>query len=335
MNIGLMFSFRNPPRWHKPFPEFYREQFDLIREAENLGYDSVWLTEHHFSEDGYSPAMMPLAGAVANATSRVRIGTNLLLLPLHNALRLAEDVATIDILSNGRFDLGVGMGFSPREFDGFGIPLNERLSRLREGIDVLQGAWTQKDFSYQGKHYNLKNVDLQPRPVQQPHPPIWVGAMIPKSVARVARMKLNYLGGEQHRLYDETLREIGETPENYNAARMRFCYVAPTMDQAWNEAQDHIHAMVEWYALHGDTSSIGGERVKMPTPSELRNADMRQFAGSPIVGTPEHVLEIMNKMRSKSRITHWILGMSLPGLEPAKIQKSMALFAKEVAPHLK
>jgi alkanesulfonate monooxygenase SsuD/methylene tetrahydromethanopterin reductase-like flavin-dependent oxidoreductase (luciferase family) len=172
MNVGLLFPFRNPPQWRKPFPQFYAEQLRQTQVAEELGYDTIWLTEHHFAEDGYSPSLLPIAGAIAGMTSRVRIGTFLLLLPLHNAVRVAEDAATVDIIANGRFDLGLGQGYSPAEFEGYGIPRNERASRLEEGVEVIRGMWTQDPFSYHGKHYNLKNIRLVPKPAQTPHPPL-------------------------------------------------------------------------------------------------------------------------------------------------------------------
>ena len=138
MNVGLMFSFRNPPKWKKPWADVYESQLAEIRLAEDLGYDSVWLTEHHFAEDGYSPSLLTIAGAVAATTRRVRIGTFLLLLPLHNAVRVAEDAATVDVISRGRLDLGIGKGYAPHEFLGYGIPSKERPSRFEEGIEVLR-----------------------------------------------------------------------------------------------------------------------------------------------------------------------------------------------------
>src|ERR1700738_4958147 len=170
MNVGLMFSFRNPPKWKKPWADVYESQLEQTKLAEDLGYDTVWLTEHHFAEDGYSPSLMTLAGAVAAKTQRVRIGTFLLLLPLHNAVRVAEDAATVDVISRGRFDLGIGKGYARHEFLGYGIPSKERASRFEEGIDVMRGIWTQEPFSFQGKHYNLQNIRLTPKPVQHPPP---------------------------------------------------------------------------------------------------------------------------------------------------------------------
>ena len=151
LNVGLLFPFRNPPAWRKPFADFYADQLEQTRLAEQLGYDEIWLTEHHFAEDGYSPAILPIASAIAAITKRIRIGTYLVLLPLHNAVRVAEDAATIDIISNGRFDLGVGQGYAPGEFAAYGVNRKTRASRLEEGIEVMRGAWTEDDFSFDGQ----------------------------------------------------------------------------------------------------------------------------------------------------------------------------------------
>src|SRR5216683_7121366 len=180
LNIGLLFPFRNPPAWRRPWPQYYAEQLAQIRRAEELGFDEAWLTEHHFAEDGYSPALFPIAAAIAAITTRIRIGTNLVLLPLHNAVRVAEDAATIDVISNGRFDLGLGQGYSFSEFAGYGVDRKARASRLEEGIEVIRGAWTKENFSYSGRHYNVKNIAIMPPAVQKPHPPLWIGAGAPK-----------------------------------------------------------------------------------------------------------------------------------------------------------
>ena len=134
LDIGVMFSFRNPAQWRRPFAEVYANELRLIRRAEELGYDTIWLTEHHFADDGYSPSIIPIAAAIAALTERVRIGFNLLLLPLHNAIRVAEDIATLDVLSNGRIDPGFGQGYAPHEFAGYGIDTADRLTR-QTGLD--------------------------------------------------------------------------------------------------------------------------------------------------------------------------------------------------------
>ena len=339
MDVGLLFPFRNPPQWRKPWPLFYAEQLKQTQVAEELGYDTVWLTEHHFAEDGYSPSLLPIAGAVAAMTSRVRIGTFLLLLPLHNAVRVGEDAATVDIISNGRFDMGFGQGYSPSEFEGYGIPRKQRASLLEEGIEVIRGMWTQDPFSYEGKHYNLKNISLVPKPAQTPHPPLWIGAGQPKAVERAGRMGCHFLGTNDafaQETYDKALRTHGRDPKDFHAAQLRWAHVAPTREEAWSNVQEHLHYMLTWYGrwLAEAKDFAGAEKfAQLPPPSELRNvAD--QLIGAPMVGTPDEVGREIEAMTSKMRTTHLVMGMHLPGLSPVTSQRSMELFAKEVMPGL-
>ena len=126
MQFGLIYDFRNPKRWERPFPALYAEQLEQIAYAEQLGFDSVWITEHHFVEDGYTPSVLTMAAAIAVRTRRIRIGTWVLLLPLHHALRVAEDAATVDILSGGRLDLGMGLGYRVEEFAALGVDRRQR-----------------------------------------------------------------------------------------------------------------------------------------------------------------------------------------------------------------
>src|SRR5271156_2308898 len=147
LNVGLLFTFRNPTQWRVPFQDLYDAQLRQIAKSEELGYDTAWLTEHHFLEDGYSPSLLPIAAAVGARTERIRIGTFVILLPLHNALRVAEDAATVDIISKGRLDLGLGQGYRIEEFEGFDIPRKERGARLQEGAEVIRRAWTER-FSF-------------------------------------------------------------------------------------------------------------------------------------------------------------------------------------------
>jgi len=340
MNVGLVFSFRNPPQWRVAWPEFYAEQLNQIRSAEELGYDTVWLTEHHLAEDGYSPSLLPIAAAIASHTQRIRIGTFLILLPLHNAVRIAEDAATVDILSDGRFDLGVGQGYVLEEFDAYGISRRERGSRLREGVEVIRGLWTQAPFSYRGEHYRFEDVRIMPPPVQTPEPPIWIGARGPVGVRRAARLGCHYLGvsdpGLQKR-YDDCLAEFGRKPADFHAAQLRWVYVAPSADEAWEDCGAHLHYMLSWYGkwLASAADFAGDEAFgQVPAVGELRTA-VGQMIGGPIVGSPDEVGRELATLRDTVRTTHLVAGMHFPGIAPEKSRRSMELFAKEVMPALR
>jgi probable F420-dependent oxidoreductase len=337
LNIGLLFPFRNPPASRRPFPEFYADQFAQTQLAEDLGYDEVWLTEHHFAEDGYSPAILPIAAAIAAITKRIRIGTYLVLLPLHNAVRVAEDAATVDIISNGRFDLGVGQGYSPGEFAAYGVNRNARASRLEEGIEVIRGAWTKDDFSFEGRHYKVKSIRLMPRPVQSPHPPLWIGAAAPKAIERAGRMGCHFMGVADpaaQRIYDAALQKAGRNPKDFSAAQLHFTFVGRTSDEAWAHSQEHFHYMLKWYMrwLSEAGDFLGSGVPPLPEPAKLRDS---QLLFPLIVGNPNEVAAKLNESFSNIRTTHLVLGMHLPGLAPERSRSSMELFAREVAPQLK
>jgi alkanesulfonate monooxygenase SsuD/methylene tetrahydromethanopterin reductase-like flavin-dependent oxidoreductase (luciferase family) len=340
MNIGLLFPFRNAPRWHRPFPQYYAEQLAQVRLAEQLGYDTVWLSEHHFSEDGYSPSLLPIAASIATMTTRIRIGTNLIILPLHNALRVAEDAATVDVLSNGRFDLGVGRGYSKQEFAGYGVSREERGSRLTEGLEVIEGLWSQECFSYTGKHYRIRDARLAPKPVQQPRPPIWVGSHGPKTMDMMARRGYHYLGtGEPatQAAFDAALKNNGRRIDDHHAAHLCWTHVAPTYEQAWDNVQEHFHYMFSsyagWLAEAGDLSA-DQRPAQIPPAAELRHA-MGDELGLLVVGSPDQVAEKLDVLRRRTRTTHLVLGMHIAGLHPDRSRESMELFASRVKPLLR
>src|SRR6266705_4244472 len=129
IRFGLWYDFRNPAQWRQPADRLYGEIFDQIAWAENNGFDDVWLSEDHFIEDGYLPSILPIAAAIAARTKQIRISSGVLLMPFHNPVRLAEDIAVVDVISGGRLELGVGVGFKHEEFEAFGVPVNERGSR--------------------------------------------------------------------------------------------------------------------------------------------------------------------------------------------------------------
>src|SRR5438067_12462356 len=162
MRFGLVYDFRNPAPWRRPFPQLYQELLEQIAYAEELGFDDIWITEHHFVEDGYCPSALVAAAAIAARTTRVRIGTWVLLLPLHNALRVAEDAAVVDNLSGGRLDLGVGLGYRLEEFAAFGVERRHRRGRMDEGCEVIRRAWSEDGWSFEGRHCHLQSVSVYP-----------------------------------------------------------------------------------------------------------------------------------------------------------------------------
>ncbi|HLI80483.1 MAG TPA: LLM class flavin-dependent oxidoreductase, partial [Candidatus Binataceae bacterium] len=181
IKFGYMLDFRNPEFSNLDFATFYAEMFRQIEFIERAGFHSIWVTEHHFVDDGYLGPVMPMLAAIAARTARLTLGTYVLLAPLYHPLRLAEDAAMIDVLSRGRLRLGIGMGYRDEEFDALGVSKKTRYSRTLETIEILKRAWSGETFSFAGKHFNFHDVRVIPRPFSKPYPELLWGGMTTKA----------------------------------------------------------------------------------------------------------------------------------------------------------
>src|SRR5207244_6575845 len=186
VGIGL-FTAQVPPGSSRTFTQEYREIVDMARLAEALGFESAWVSEHHGSGDGYMPSLLPTLAAFAAATERIKLGTGVLLTPFHHPLRLAEDAATVDLISGGRLILGLGLGWREEEFRMFGMPLASRVRRTTETVEILRRAWTGERFSFQGRVHTFDQVRVTPPPAREGGPPIYLGGRAERSITRAAR----------------------------------------------------------------------------------------------------------------------------------------------------
>ncbi len=338
MRFGFMEDFRNPVKWRRPFPEFYQQILDQICRCEDLGFDHVWLTEHHFTEDGYNPAVMTTAAAVAARTSTIRIGSFIVILPYQHPVLMAEEVANVDILSNGRFDFGVGQGYSHYEFDTLCMNRSERGMRTRESIRLIERLFTEERVTHEGKFYQCKDAMLSPKPVQDPKPPIWIGARGPKAITRAAEMGYHLMatiGPDPAPLYLESLAASGRDPAQFNIAQLRMVYTAPTEDQAWDECQDHLFHMLEFYQdILSEAKDAVGDDAPLPVtkPADMRNSVLADHF---MIGTPDQVSAKIEKFSQDFKCTDFIMGTQFPGLDPALGTRSLELFAKEVMPNFR
>jgi alkanesulfonate monooxygenase SsuD/methylene tetrahydromethanopterin reductase-like flavin-dependent oxidoreductase (luciferase family) len=169
------------------------DELALIRAADRLGFDRCWMREHHFTDYGFLPNTMVLAAHAAAMTERIRLGTAVITLPLHHPVRVAEDVALVDVLSGGRVDVGVGRGYQSVEFDCFGVPLDEARQRTDAALDVMQALWRGSPVSHHGDFWDFDGVRLQPRPIQQPHPPVYYASVSTESVAHYAARGIPFI----------------------------------------------------------------------------------------------------------------------------------------------
>jgi len=342
LRFGLLWPFRNPAWARVKWDVLYRSHLDLIVESERMGFDEAWLTEHHFIDDGYSPSLVPIAAAIAALTHRIRIGTFLLLLPLHNPVRVAEDTATLDVISGGRFDLGVGLGYRKGEFEDQGIPARERAGRMQENLTIVRRLLSGESVTIDGQYSTLRDICISPPPLQRPHPPIWVGGTAPRAVGRAARMGLHFLSGGPGSAdtYDDVLRADGKDPHDFHIAAMRPTFVAPTREQAWKLAAKPLRYMaagyLQWTAEAQGASGAPAQTAGLPSVEEIVHKQSFDFFNErTLVGTPDDVVAQIAEHCAHSRLTDLVCGMALPGMPPEQIHASMELFAREVIPHFR
>ncbi|MCF7548015.1 LLM class flavin-dependent oxidoreductase [Pseudonocardia sp. WMMC193] len=250
VDFGLWYDFRNPDP-ERPFGAFYREALDQISWAEQQGIGSVWLTEHHFVPDGYSPSPFVLAAAIGERTSRLRIGTNLIVSPLHNPVRLAEDAATLSLLTDGRFALGVGQGYWEREFAAFGQRVRNRPSLLEEGVEVIRRAWAGNADGFRGKRYELpEGLAVTPRPEKTP--PLLVGAMAEPAIERAARIADGFLSTQNahQQAYLDACAARGTTAAIYAG---QWAIIAEDPERTWARIGPHalyqLNEYIGWGAF--------------------------------------------------------------------------------------
>jgi alkanesulfonate monooxygenase SsuD/methylene tetrahydromethanopterin reductase-like flavin-dependent oxidoreductase (luciferase family) len=343
INFGIVLLFRNPAKWRRPFAEIYRERIELAAKAEELGFDHFWTNEHHFMEDGFSPSSIAILSAVAARTTRMRIGPYVLLLPFHNPVRIAEDAATVDIISNGRLDLAVGPGSSPTEFATFGIPIKERRARMYEGLEIVRRCFSEEEFSFAGKYWNFNKVRMTPKPVQNPVP-IFVAAVGERALAEAAERGYHLAAGgtsSRSQIYSDALRRAGRDPGQFRRAALQIGHLAPTREQAWNEAEPHIHyymtvhfAMVAQSRANDTLKLDTHQDLVVPPLGELRKTGRGPY-GPAFIGTPEDVIKMIERAVKEASLTDIAFCPDLPGMDPRLIARSVELFAREVIPHFR
>jgi alkanesulfonate monooxygenase SsuD/methylene tetrahydromethanopterin reductase-like flavin-dependent oxidoreductase (luciferase family) len=287
----------------------------------------VWLSEHHFSEEGYLPSLAAVLSALAMRTSRVRLGTAVLLAPLHHPLRLAEDLAVVDQLSGGRLDVGIAPGYKPDEFAVLGVPKGERGARTDETIEILKLAWGGERFSFAGKHFTFDDVIVAPPPVQPGGPPIWVGGSSVAAARRAARYGLCFMpdSGAGLELYDAYRSSVGVPPR---VATNRVLFAAESREQAWEICGPHFlyqfNAYRQWFSAAGDDDSHGDE---LTDPSVL-NPDHY------FVGTPDDILAAITANRDRLGYEELVFWARPPGLPVEAATRSLELIARHVLPAL-
>jgi alkanesulfonate monooxygenase SsuD/methylene tetrahydromethanopterin reductase-like flavin-dependent oxidoreductase (luciferase family) len=353
MRFGTYFFLQAPPG-HRHADIIQRELQQMVW-SEQLGFDEVWLTEHHFIDYGLSVDPATLASAIASRTSRVRIGLAAAVLPFHDPIRLAEQLALVDIISGGRLDVGVGRGNRPSEFTGYRIPQVESRERFDEAVQIIQRAWTEERFAYHGRFFQIPEVRVIPKPLQRPHPPLYQVCVSPDSIESTALRgwpMLNSIlfGGLEQVVasrdrYVTTLQKAGRSPVEIAALLDRWgvsrqIYVAPSDAQALAEAKD-----AEMWYQESFRKFVIPERIEDSHPTlqpaframaeRLSNITWEGLVAETLAfGSPETVARHIEQMRQigVGQVLCW---MNFGGLPEDKIRRSMDLFAREVMPRFR
>jgi alkanesulfonate monooxygenase SsuD/methylene tetrahydromethanopterin reductase-like flavin-dependent oxidoreductase (luciferase family) len=308
--------------------EGYHDFIRYVIAAEELGFSSVFLVEHHFTGFGQVSASLNLLSYLAARTSTIRLGTAVVVLPWHNPALVAEEAATLDLLSNGRLDFGVGKGYRPYEFSGFCIPQDEATARFDEAIDVIRKAWTSKGrFSYQGRWWRYDNIVVEPAPIQQPYPPFWMGAGSPESIRRAAREGYNLLLDqiapidviiERVRLFREECAAVGRLYDPMMVGVTRGLQIVHNDE----ERRRAILTRREVLKKIGDLArGPGAERYHQIKD----DPDNFELDDAPLLGTPEEIIARLRRLEAGGveNVLFAAPGASIAGLRT---------FAEEIMP---
>ncbi len=334
MEFGLICEFRNPEQCKRPHTDVYDEIIDYVCRAEELGFHAVELLEHHFVDDGYIPSPLVAISALAARTKKMRLASDVALLPLYDPVRFAEDTAVIDIISHGRLDVGVSIGYRALEYDGYRIDIKTRGARMDELVQIVRRLWTGEAVTFEGKYYKLKNVKVTPSPVQKPTPPLWIGGFAPAAIRRAARYGDGYTSvwagdpsREAYKIYTDELKAVGKDPAS---GRVRLCktgylVVSKEPEKSFNEFAPYVTYWANSYA-----SWFEGSGTKVW--DAIKDVDGLKASGLLTVLTPDKAIAFLKEMQDAIPVETFSMELTPPGMPCAKSFKSLELFAKEVLP---
>ena len=353
MRFGTFYFFQAAPG--QRHQDIIRGELDQIVWSEELGFDEIWLTEHHFINYGTSVDPAALAAAAASRTQRIRIGLAAAILPFHHPLRFAEQMALVDIISNGRLDVGVGRGNRPMEFRGYRVPQEESRDRFDEAVEIMRRAWTEERFSYDGRFFKVPEVSVIPKPVQRPHPPLYQVCVSKDGIENTALrgwpMLNSVLFGPVDQLigsrdiYVDTLKKAGRGADEIKSLLARWgvsrqIYVAETDARALAEAKD-----AELWYQESFRKFVVPDRIEEAHPSlqpaframaeRLSKITWEGLVAETLAfGSPDTVARHIEVMRGMGvgQVMCW---MNFGGLAPDKVRRSMELFAREVMPRFR
>ena len=319
--------------------DLYREALELAEEGERLGLDTVWVSEHHFLDDSYMPSLLPLCAAIAARTSRIRIGTGVLLAPLYaSPVRLAEDAATVDLISAGRLILGLGLGWREEEFEGLGVPKRGLGRRMEQIVTTLRQAWSDGLVT---EGVAGPGISVTPKPAGPASPALWLGAFAEQGVRRAGRMADGFLSSRadpallalQARWLREELERAGRDPAAFEIGANVTVFAWPDAEEGWRLVRDHVH-YVRWKYI--DMAPARARTGPPPPAPPLDPSEEELLRSTMLCGTPAEVAEgIRAYDEAAGGRLHFLARLYWPGLAHDVQREALRVYAEEVAPLLR
>ena len=323
--------------------DIYARGVEQAQAAEALGFRNTWLGEHHFSSYGYLSRPAQLATYIAAKTTRLRLGTAVIVVPLHHPLLVAEEIATLDQLSGGRVDIGFGRGYQNYEFERFGLDLEQAKNRWNESLDIILNSLKGKAFSYEGKHYKVPDTMVFPQPLQTPHPPIWIVAQSPYALEAAVRRGFNVLTGGfgvtvEHlgafgKMFEEVCAKV-QPPVKPRVGVQRAIYVAENDADARDAAEHARWNMRVTLSLRNHYEQVeNGKAMPIVAQNEPDIEDLiNRYL---VIGSPETCIRQIKTLQSVMGISHFNCSFWFGDMDQKRVLRSMERFAKEVMPAIK
>lgn len=338
MKFGAHYLPTYVPDLDGPATEFYRKMFEQMEEMDRLGFDHIWVTEHHFGDYGGSISHPPtFLSAIARTTKRIRLGVAISVLALHNPLEVAESYAMVDVVSNGRLEFGLGKGSEPIEYKRSGVSQEEATGRMKEGTAIIRQAWSDEPVNFRGEFFHYDNVRVLPKPAQRPHPPIWVGCARSEDSFRWAGengfnlMTLPYLYKEPDllptlvKVYRGALAQTGHDMTRLHVLGKFHVYVSDSLDQAVREATPYL-------GNYMDVHAAADPNRKDPGFLTFRDAHTQLTRGFVIAGDPQRCIDTIHQWREQVGLTTMSGTFHFGGMPQEMALKNIRLFAERVMP---
>ena len=316
--------------------EKIQESSEQVRAARDAGFSLIATGQHYLAAPYQMSTSFTLLSRLAADAGDMQVAATVILVPLHNPVELAESISTLDAITNGKFVFGVGLGYRDEEYSAFGVKREERVGRMNEAMDLIKRLWSEDEVEFNGKYYTVPKTKISTKPVQNPHPPIWVAANNDVAIRRAARWGYPWLinphatvpmVADQWTKYKSALDEFGN-PVPDDLPMMREMYVAEDRETAYLESRPFLEAKYKAYADWGQDKALPGEESFSVPYQDLAKDRF-------LLGSPDDIVEEFRRYHDELGVNHMICRMQWPGMPQEKVLKQIELLGREVIPRIR